>query len=639
MTLKTSLLCSALIGLGLLSTGCASTATGIERSALRSGPDVQLRQEAPRGSALAIVRYPAFVDPDAEDAFARAYADTVIGQGSAGDDPIETSALADGLILKSNFYAMSLYRELAARLPEHSVLLSPHEIRLGDDGRLTSVPMTQAEDLPTVVSVDFTAYTFPNVKTMMSKRPLSFGDLVTPLVTVRTDPRTSVGTEGVLMASSPLIDAASGEGRGQAIDDATIVQRGEIDATIPELDFVSHISGLPRMSPPRTPVSRPRSGTVKSYPIERLKLNESAIQTLSADSPDILEQPFTDAFVNEVIAIINGTDMRQATMFRRADAIADYDENLAALTLVGSDRADYQNRLRYAERLLEAEQKYLSVQSLRLYDGIINGEMGALVRDILKEEHRVLERRRRLAKQQNTATALAILSAVAAGATIAKSDDDGRVSTGEQIATNLLVQGAIFSATEAYRRNRMSREVGSNYVQSVLPALDTTVEVQVDLIDSNETITAIRFEDLKSKLSELYAENQRSLDVIATQCTYRAPNQPGTWLGACENGLAHGSGVGVFRDDRGNLVEHYGYAVGGLADGPGYRILRLPDQSISYEGNFADGKANGVIRVDGGGRAPILRLYRDGQDIGAANPNAPIASPFEGSPPVTSLAG
>ena len=104
----------------------------------------------------------------------------------------------------------------------------------------------------------------------------------------------------------------------------------------------------------------------------------------------------------------------------RAVSVAQFDPALAALTLTGLEDDDYQARLRYTERLLQAEQRYLSVQSLRIFDGIHNGEMGAQIRDMLGEEYNVLQERRKLARQQNTATALAVLGAVAAGVAISQ---------------------------------------------------------------------------------------------------------------------------------------------------------------------------------------------------------------------------
>jgi hypothetical protein len=637
---------------GALTTGCASTAKGVQASTFvaTAGPDITLTQSAPKGTALAIVRYPAFIEDDAEADFAQAYSNRAIGGGSGGSDAVETQALADSVILKSNFFAMSLYRELASRLPEHSVLLSPHRIIKASDGSLTSEPMTQAESIASVVTVDFTAYSFPDMEKMMGDKPLTFGDLVTPIVTVRTDPRASVASEGILMASEPIVSAAAGGNYAQAITDATSLQSGRIEAGVPALDILSHISGTPQIFPATQSLQSRSSDAVKVYPVEKIQLDRTALAVLGSDDTDILEAPFTNGFANQIIQMINTTDVTKATMLRRADVIADYDESLAALTLVGSEDPDYLTRLRYAERLLEAEQKYLSVQSLRLYDGVINGEMGGQARDMLKEEYRVLERRRKLARQQNTAVALGVLSAIVAGAVIANSggdqEDCSQATTrrsyqdclnrnsrnqgpnlGEQLAMQAAIQGTLFAMTEAIRKNRQSKTVGTNYLEAVVPALNAQTEIQVDLIDSSETITAIRFDDLKAKLGELYANSQRALDTVATRCAYQGPVETGTWLGACENGLGNGSGVGIFRNGNGDLVEHYGYARDGLADGPGYRIIRTSNGSYAIEGNFSGGAANGTVQVERSGSVE-LRQYRQDRDMGAAPAGTPIASPF-----------
>ena len=619
---------------GAVVSGCASTAKGVKSSAMRGGGLQELNQQAPSGTALAVVRYPAFVNTEAENAFNEAFGANAIGGSAKKADPIEVAAVADGMVLKSNYFAMSLYRELVDRLPEHSVLLSPHEIKLDDEGELTSEPMTSAESLPSVVTVDFTAYSFPNIDDMMGGKPLTFGDLVTPVVTVRTDPRASVSTEGVLLASAPVIGAAAATNRAQAMADADTLQQGRFDPGVPELDIVATLRGDAAQSVPTARLMSTDDIRVEVYDIEKVRLQGAAIRSLNQTKMDVLEAPFTNGFANQIIRLINETDADKAAMFKRADAVAGYDESLAALTLVGSKDADYQARARYADRLLEAEQKYLSVQSLRLYDGIINGEMGAQVRDILQAENNVLSRRRKLAQQQNIATAasvLAVVGTVAAGSAGGCKEGESRSSCRQraynrQQGQTLLLQSAIFAAQEAFRQNRLSKSVATNYIQSVLPALNATTEVQVDLIDSNETITAIRFDDLRDKLSELYAENQRALDTIATRCSYSAPTQ-GTWLGACENGTANGSGVGVWTGADGALIEHYGYARSGLADGPGYRIVRAPEGSYSLEGNFSAGEANGVMRVERSGEVQ-LRTYSNGRDAGSAPSGAAVASPF-----------
>lgn len=631
------LILSLMLGSSLCATGCATTAKGVSASSMKStAAATPYRASVPEGTTLAVVRYPAHVESGAQDAFYKAFGQQAVGGRLSRFDAAapEVQGLADSIILKSNYFALSLYKELAERLPEHSVLLSPHLIKKGPDGELTSEPMTQAESLANVVTVDFVSYTFPDSTKMMSKEPLTFGDLVTPLVTVKTDYRAAVPTQGLLLASRPLIPHAAMNGRDDVTDTMEAMQKGRLTGPIPELDFVAFLNGEANFSVPQKPLTRTGDvNAVRSYAVEKVKLDSAALNALKDGKVgviDPLENTFSSAFANQIVGIINRTDTDKAAMAGRAAAISQFDESLAALTLVGSDDPAYETRLRYAERLLDAEKKYLSVQSLRLFDGVHNGEMGAQVRDMLKAEYDILQKRRALARKQNAATALAILGAVAAGGAIAS--QDGNTSFGERLAIDALIQGAIFAGTQAYATNKRSKAVGGNYLASVAPALEEQQSVQVSLIDSNETITAIRFEDLREKLQTLYTNNQRSLDTVATRCGYSHAGDAkiGTWMGVCDGGLASGSGVGVLRNADGTSVEYYGYAQNGKPSGPGYMIYHDADKSYAVEGNFSGGLANGVMRVSKSGQADMLRNYQAGQDIGAATSRDAVRSPFNG---------
>ena len=627
-----------MLGGSLYVTGCATTAKGVSSSAVKMSASPQtFTANVPQGTTLAVVRYPAFVEAGAQDAYYKAFGKRAIGgrMGNYDASSPEVQGLADSIILKSNYFALSLYKELAAKLPAHSVLLSPHSIKKDADGKLTSEPMTQAESLANVVTIDFVSYTFPNSAKMMDKEPLTFGDLITPLVTVKTDYRAAVPTQGLLLASRPLIAQAAANGREDVKANLDTLQKGRLGTQTPELDFIAFLNGGSSFGVAQKPLNNTGDvNAVRSYAVEKIKLDASAINALDnakAGSVDPLENSFSKAFANQIVGIINRTDIDKAAMSGRAAAISQFDESLAALTLVGSKNPSYQTRMRYAERLLDAEKNYLSVQSLRLFDGVHNGEMGAQMRDMLKAEYDILEQRRSLARRQNTATALAILGAVAAGGAIANGNGN---SYGERIAIDALIQGAIFAGTKAYSYNKRSYAVGGNYLASIAPALEEQTSVQVNLIESNETITAIRFDDLKAKLQTLYSNNQRSLDTIATSCAYNhtGSTKSGTWLGVCDGGLGAGSGVGVLQNSDGSSIEYYGYAQNGQANGPGYMIYHTPAQSYALEGNFSNGEANGIMRVSKAGQADHLRTYQRGRDTGSAPLGSRVSSPFNTQP-------
>ena len=638
-----------LLGSSMLTGACATTAKGVSGSVMSADYASQTYQgEAPLGTVLAVVRYPAFVDTAARDAYYDAFADSAIGGGYAKKaNRAETAALGDGIILKSNYFALSLFKELAAKLPEHSVLLSPHTIKVDASGKLYSEPMTQAESLANVLAVDFTAYTFPDAEKMMGKAPLTFGDLVTPLVTVKTDRRAGAPTQGVLLGSKPLIQRSAGNARTQAEKSMDAMQSGRLTYAPAELDFVTLLNRSNALSVAQKPVGdRSNSQAVRAYPLEKIKLDKSALVSLTASNntatapnTDPLAKAFSKPMANQIVGILNRTDIDKAAMGGRAAAISQFDESLAALTLIGSDDPSYLARLKYAERLLDAEKNYLSVQSLRLFDGVHNGEMGAQVRDMLKAEYEVLEKRRELARKQNTATALAILGAVAAGGVIANDDGSGNQAA-QRIAIDALIAGTVYAAQTAYGTSQLSKTVGSNYLTSVVPALEEQTSVQVNLIDSNETITAIRYEDLKEKLQALYSKNQRSLDTVATSCGYAhtGSNKVGTWLGECAGGLGEGAGVGVLQNADGSAVEYYGYARLGQPSGPGYMIMHSPSGSYSLEGNFTAGRADGVMRMSQSGQADSLRSYSAGNDVGSAA-GGYVQSPFDGPAPTAAAQG
>ncbi len=637
--MKKLFLQTSILGLGLLVTACASTATGSRHSAvLLKAPAETLQTQVPKGSALTIIRYPAVVETAAHDAYLKAYLSTPIGGrvSAAVQGAPEAASIADGVIVKSNYFALSLYKELVKRLPEHSVLLSPHAIKLGKNGQLVSEPITKAENLGAATYIDFVSYSFPDPAKMMGGVPLTFGDLITPLLVVRSDHRAAPASEGVILASDPLVRAAGGQGRAAAYASMRAIENGEIKSDTPELAFVSYLTHKEAKT---LPGARIGNGIIRNaaqvYPVEKILLDREAlarIGTKNGADIDPLETAFSSAFADRLVAVLNDTDMDKAVMMGRAAAVSAFDPSLAALTVGGSGKADYQSRLRYAERLLEAEKKYLSVQSLRIYDGVYNGEMGAQVRDMLKAEYEVLQKRRSLARKQNIATGLTVLAAVAAGAAISNSSNNaGGVSYSDILLNEALINATMYAGQQIFSYKRRSAAIGKNYLASIVPAIDDQISVQLNLIDSNETITAIRFEDLQAKLHGLYQKNQRSLDVAATRCLFKAAAEDvkGAWFGECKNGRAGGDGMGVLRLSAGVSAEYFGQSKDGLADGVGYMIYHTPKESYSVEGRFVAGRPTGPVRVSKPGQPDEMRLYQNGVDAGPAPAGAKIASPFD----------
>ncbi|MFC1720610.1 hypothetical protein ACFL00_05730, partial [Pseudomonadota bacterium] len=126
--------------------------------------------------------YPAIIHSDAEEPYFHAFSINAIGGEvpPANRTKKVTTRIAQSILAKSNYYVMSLYRELQQDLPENTILLSPHIILWDKDRGLYSRPILATEQIPSVLTVDFNVYSYPDTQALMDSPPVTFGDLVTP---------------------------------------------------------------------------------------------------------------------------------------------------------------------------------------------------------------------------------------------------------------------------------------------------------------------------------------------------------------------------------------------------------------------------------------------------------------------------
>lgn len=632
---KQVLVLAGLLAGGFALVGCASTATGVSASTMRVMPgSVSLDETRTANSTLVVVRYPYVVEDDAEKAYYAAYMGSPIG-GSLNVNAIDTQdarMAADSVLLKSTYFALSLYDELRDRLPPDTVLLSPHALKLDGNGELVSEPVTAAESLPSVLTVDYVSYTYPDVSKMMGSQPLTFGDIVTPMIVIHTDHRAEPPTDGLLLSSAPMTPVAAGGAREEAMQSLADLQGGRFETPPRELDYVSFLKRDPGRNVASTGLSMSsETHAVQQYPLEKVLLDRYALSRLAYDTTgdvDPLASVFSAHLAERIIDLLNDVDMEKAVMVQRAAAVARFDPNLAALTLVGEGSPDVETRFRFAERLLETERRFLSVQSQKLYDGIQTGEYGENVRELISAEYDVLQERRRLANQQNMATAVAVLGVVAAGVAASQGGDFDAL---DYVALDLATDLSMMAVVQAISLNQQSKAVGRNFLTAVVPALEEQITVQVDLIDSSEEITAQSIEGLRERLGEMYAARQRAMDDVATSCAFNGETGQaiGTWQGVCESGLANGPGVGIVRYDDGTALEYYGEAVNGQPEGVGYAVYHGASGSYSIEGAFRGGEPDGVVSVTRAGQVEQLRRYDGGHDRGAAPAGAHAPKLFE----------
>ncbi|MEK6249788.1 MAG: hypothetical protein N2C12_16510, partial [Planctomycetales bacterium] len=200
-----------LLAMVLLTAGCAGTARGKNSSVLKYDEKLSIIDTSvSRADAMVVIRYPAIIDEDAVHAYYRSFGRHVIGGAfqASSQTRRDSENIAQSIIAKSNYYAMSLYRELQSELPDNSVLFSPHLVVLDADNQLSTTPLLATEEIPSVVTIDFNVYSHPNPKKIMDAEPLTFGDIVTPLFVVHANRWLRPSTHGLLLSSDPLLGAA-----------------------------------------------------------------------------------------------------------------------------------------------------------------------------------------------------------------------------------------------------------------------------------------------------------------------------------------------------------------------------------------------------------------------------------------------
>ncbi|MFC1777586.1 hypothetical protein ACFL3I_09630 [Pseudomonadota bacterium] len=630
---------------GIIS-GCAGTAKGKDTSSYSSLKTEEISsQESSEASAMVIIRYPAMIHTNAENLYVSSFAINAIGgevpYGVYGDR--QTSRIAQSIVEKSSYFAMSLYHELKGILPEGSVLLSPHIIDWDKQRNLYSRPILGTEQIPSVLTIDFSIYSFPDVGELMNAAPVTFGDLVTPLILIKSSRWVQPSLGGLLISSPPLASSAWRQVRFEAENSFRARLDDSPQAGGSSLGFVSF---LRERDEPNLALPLKRSGdenaqlvAIEQYSLEKIQMDGAVISTLSEDfSIDPFVQGFVKGASTRVVEMLNSIDHEKATFFARQAALERFDPELANVFFIQSRDESVRARLQLAEALVGAEREFLAAQSDSIYDGTYNGNYGSKMRKIIAAEYRMLEERRTLAKKQNITTAVAVVALAGSvyGAVAASAAGTAAVAA----TSGAALAGSGWALHKSLETRTESKEVNRYFLARMAPAFDRQMSVQMEWLESKEVITARGFAEFRNKTLSLYQSRVRSMQVsVEMQCRFSHPDfgQTGRWYGVCDNGLAAGRGYGLIMDQRGNSVEFIGDAKDGLASGSGGMIIQRSGQvgATYYEGGFKKGLPDGVVRVEKVGETPKLRQFKSGTDIGKGNANSLQSLSFVSNAPLT----
>lgn len=642
---------STTISSALVLSSCASTGGGLAVSSMTRAAvssDTMAFDDAglQAGDALVVIRYPAFVEEDAKGAFYDRYIGKAIGADLQNKRAYVEGAeqLSGAFLLKNHYFAVSLYKALKERLPEDTVLLSPHLISYEKGQGMVSEAVLSSEGVPHAITIDFTSYTHPDAEKLLSSKAVTFGDLVTPLAVVRTDHHALPATNGLIAASSPLAATAWAD----AAQQAQPVSLGTVDAPLDSHILVDYLDSETEASiPSNLRITKPMSkrislSKVDILPVGKIQMDSAAIERLSQPSGGLDTDPFgtvySNDFANRIVAYLNALELPKTTAAAKQQAVAAFDYDAAHLYFAAADDNDVETRVRFAEQLLKAERRYLAGQSDALEASMGPDQFGKQLAELFVAEQDNLEQRREIARQQNMRTTLAILGAVAAaGAAYGSAKAGNNGNYGSQTAFRALSTLSVglmgYGIVSSLSKKAQGKMVGANFLSTIAPSLNQSSEVTVDLLEGSEEITAANYPELREKMLSLYSRRMRSLGVSAVPCTFSAPDVTsiGTWYGPCANGVATGNGYGVITTEgAAQSVEYFGEAEGGYASGTGYLIMSggAGAASVAYEGGFLAGRPHGVVTMTSTGKSAKSGVYENGKRTGRAPKDQPLPQVF-----------
>jgi hypothetical protein len=630
------LLLASLLAACTVISGCAGTAKGIESSVFKErASNSSLELKTPEAAALVIIRYPAMIHFEAENLFISSYAVNAIG----GDGlysvfgKTQTSRIVQAVMAKSSYFAMSLYRELKEKLPEGSVLLSPHIIVWDDERQMHSRPILASEQIPGVLTIDFNVYSFPDATELMESPPVTFGDLVTPLVTVKSSRWLSPALNGLLISSEPLTEAAWRQSRVQTNAHLQRRLEGRAEDRFASLEFVSFLAERNAVSEnaPAQAAGQPVSHSsdsllaIEQYGVEKIRMNGEQVADLVEVFPtDPFESAFTSGFASRIIRLLGLIDIDRATYLDRQNALSRFDPELAKVFFLQSTDESVRARLQLAEALIGAERKFLAAQSESVYEGTYQGSFGTKMRKVIQSEYHVLEERRHIARVQNVTAAVAAIAMAGTvyGASLTTTANALVVSS----LTGLSLVGSIWAINASRDSKAESEEVAEYFSNRMAPSVARQMSVQMEWLESKEVITARGFAEFRNKTLSLYQARVRSMSVEAGgQCEFvhRDFTETGRWYGQCMDGRASGRGYGVVINAQGSSVEYLGDALDGLASGTGGMMIRSNGRngSMYLEGTFREGRPDAAMRIEQAGKSKTVRLFDAGKDIGRGEVN------------------
>ena len=473
---------------------CAGTGSGSLQSSLAYPDDAAgVELIAEHEVALVTVRYPAVMSENALNLAVDRFATRPIG--ASGAQVVATAAAApredvqrvlNSKMLKTVFYANELYDALVERLGADRVILAPQ--RIDANGQLFATDLVGAAPTPTVLTIDFLAYSFPDSTRLMESEPATFADLVSPLIQIKQNPELAPNGDPRLLVSRPFFDQP-----------------------VSSIPFVEHLnqSGQPTAEASATVMTAAapaRIDTIAIYELERVQFSRDLMEIyVSAEQPAD-RSPFYDSYAVH-LADWSVDYLNQVTPQDARSAVIGAFADLIDPTEVWPASAPSSNvREATLFQLYQREADFLAAQSARTRRDLASPQRQLALREILAGEYELLEERREMARLQNMSMALAMFGAATAGYASSQAASMSAMSGANyssfQNSLNQLTYSSISLAQEAGALQAESQALGLEFDAEYAAIYEENVDYQADWLGADTQ--PLRLLQIRERLAELY---------------------------------------------------------------------------------------------------------------------------------------
>ena len=545
---------------------------------------------------LIAIRYPAKFSTTAKNAFIRDFVSSPIGgdiEAYQADEesPVSPELVAKDVITKSSYYTVLLYTDLSNRLPKAKVVLEPMTIGYSS-GKYTAKTMSGVAPIPAALNVESFVYSHPAREAMMDSPPLTFGDLVSPVIYAWTGSQISPETAGNIIFPKQLDDTPiKYVNSNTGLDDRhsfrflDYLNRKEGADVLTFGDIAKKGSRRPRKAGPAVAYSIPKLKNKQIYyievPNETVEVAEGAETPMkdravyeinSRDELDTHAKSLFGSISNMLISYLNILDLELASMDMRRDYIRSYDRFIVDFYPYKGDDERVLKRLD-ALRAIERQEResYRTVVDQKFVEKTILGKVGQNVRKLIAEEADVLNARRKLNRTANTQSIAGLGLGLFSGALI------GAYGSQATSTANQLTDFASLLITTADAERITSKAVGKNW-GSKFASLYQTISAQAEYsVSDTRRVSNVRF--FRSALKNRYtAVRSRNNVPSRGTCKLAHPTHEKAkviWYGGCKNGYAIGHGHAIWYDGKNLLSEYLGPVSQGAVGSVGEKVTLI----------------------------------------------------------------